>query len=150
MESRWFELAWNMGQGIFCPSVGAEFWPHPQSKIATFFPKTISDFPQLRRIFFFFFFFFFRDHYYLLETMTHIRMILKCLCLSGMLGIIPSKITWLWGYILLPLLCSMLLISPNFDVNLIVFSQFLPGAFSQNCWEKPCGSYITPRFVPMW
>ena len=106
-------------------------------------------FSQLRRkvIFFFFLLFlettttyakhFFRDHYYLIwETMTHIRMILKHLCLSGMLGIIQS-ITWFWGYILLPLLCSMLLISPNFDVKLIIFSQFWPGAFSQNCWNKP-------------
>ena len=32
----------------------------------------------------------------------------------------------------------MSLISPNFDVKLIIFSQFWPGAFSQNCWKKPC------------
>ena len=30
----------------------------------------------------------------------------------------------------------MLLISPNFDVKLIVFFQFWPGA--QNCRKKPC------------
>ena len=30
----------------------------------------------------------------------------------------------------------MSLISPNFDVNLIIFSQFW-GAFSQNCWKRP-------------
>ena len=41
--------------------------------------------------------------------MTHIRMTLKHLCLSGMFGIIKSKITLFVGYILLPLLCSMLL-----------------------------------------
>ena len=30
----------------------------------------------------------------------------------------------------------MSLISPNFDVKFIIFSQFWPGAFSQNCWKK--------------
>ena len=39
---------------------------------------------------------------------------------------------------MLPWLCSMSLISPNFDVMSIIFSQFWPGAFSQNCWKKPC------------
>ena len=29
----------------------------------------------------------------------------------------------------------MSLISPNFDVKLIFFPQFWPGAFSQNCWS---------------
>ena len=62
----------------------------------------------------------------------HIRMIPKHLCLSGMLGRIKSKINWFCGYILLPLLCSMSLISPNFDVKSIIFSQFWSGAFSQN------------------
>ena len=33
-------------QGIFCPSLGAEFRPHSQSKIATFFPNTMSVFPN--------------------------------------------------------------------------------------------------------
>ena len=33
-------------QGLFCPSLGAEFQPHSQSKIATFFPNTMSDFPN--------------------------------------------------------------------------------------------------------
>ena len=32
----------------------------------------------------------------------------------------------------------MSLISPNFDIKLIIFSQFWTGAFSQNCWKKPC------------
>ena len=32
----------------------------------------------------------------------------------------------------------MSMISPNFDVKSIIFFQFLPGAFSQNCWKKPC------------
>ena len=31
----------------------------------------------------------------------------------------------------------MPLISPNFDVKSIIFPQFRPVAFSQNCWEKP-------------
>ena len=31
----------------------------------------------------------------------------------------------------------MSLISPNFDVKSIIFSQFMPGAFSQNCWKRP-------------
>ena len=53
--------------------------------------------------------------------MTHIRMILKHLCLSGMLGIIQSKNLILRIYFL-PLLCSMLLISPNFDVKSNIFS----------------------------
>ena len=30
-------------QGIFCPSLGAQFRPHSQSKIATFFPKVKRD-----------------------------------------------------------------------------------------------------------
>ena len=33
-------------QGLFCPSLEAEFRPHSQSKIATFFPNTMSDFPN--------------------------------------------------------------------------------------------------------
>ena len=32
-------------QGIFCPSPGAEFQPHFQSKIATFFPMPCLFFP---------------------------------------------------------------------------------------------------------
>ena len=31
----------------------------------------------------------------------------------------------------------MSFVSPNFDVKSIIFSQFWPGAFSQNCWKKP-------------
>ena len=31
----------------------------------------------------------------------------------------------------------MSLISPNFDVKSIIFSQFWPEAFSKNCWKKP-------------
>ena len=30
----------------------------------------------------------------------------------------------------------MSLISPNVAVKFIIFSQFCPGAFSQNCWKK--------------
>ena len=45
-------------KGIFCPSLGAEFRPHSQSKIATFFPNIMSDFPNTEFFFFFFFFFF--------------------------------------------------------------------------------------------
>ena len=33
-------------QGIFFPSLRAKFWPHSQSKIATFFPNTMSVFPN--------------------------------------------------------------------------------------------------------
>ena len=33
-------------QGLFYPSLGAEFQPHSQSKIVTFFPNTMSDFPN--------------------------------------------------------------------------------------------------------
>ena len=39
----------------------------------------------------------------------------------------------------------MSLISPNFDVKLIIFSQFWLGAFSQNCWKKPCTGFIRVR-----
>ena len=70
-------------------------WPH--------FSQYHVCFSQLRKVkkkkFFFFFFTFFWDHYYLWVTMTHIRMILKHLCISGILGIIQSKITWYWKYI---------------------------------------------------
>ena len=94
--------------------------------------------------------------------MTHIRMILKHLCLSDILHMIQSEITWFWGYILLHLLCSMSLISPKFDVNLIIFSQFWAGAFSQNCLKKPWMSYpvenkrknfsfnVTCKFIHFW
>ena len=41
-----------------------------------------------------------------------------------------------------PLLCSMSLISPNFYVKSIIFSQFWPGAFSQNCWKKPWAIHV--------
>ena len=33
-------------QGIFWPSLGAEFWPHSQSKIATFSPQNHVCFPN--------------------------------------------------------------------------------------------------------
>ena len=55
----------NRLQGIFSPSLGAEFWPHNQWKIATFSPQYHVWFSKLRKvtkqkkIFFFFFFFFF-------------------------------------------------------------------------------------------
>ena len=39
----------------------------------------------------------------------------------------------------------MSFISPNFEVKLISFSQFWPGAFSQNCWKKPCADYSQIR-----
>ena len=83
------------------------------------------------------FFFLFRDHYYFWETMAHVRLILKHLCLGGMIGIIQSKITWFWGYILLPLLCFITLISPNLMLSRSFLSQFWPGVLSQNCWKKP-------------
>ena len=42
-----------MVRGIFCPSEGAEFWPHSQLKIAkkfSFFPQYHVCFPQLRKV----------------------------------------------------------------------------------------------------
>ena len=55
-------------QGIFCPSLDAEFQPHSQSKIATFFPQYhVCFFPtgkskkKKKNIYFFF-----RDQYYIL------------------------------------------------------------------------------------
>ena len=36
----------NIYQGILCPFLGAEFRPHSQSKIATLFPNSMSDFPN--------------------------------------------------------------------------------------------------------
>ena len=37
----------------------------------------------------------------------------------------------------------MTLISPNFGVKWIIFSQFWPGAFSQICWKKPCSETVS-------
>ena len=79
--------------------------------------------------------------------MTHIRMILKHVCLSGMLGITQSKITWFWGYIFLPLLFSVSLISPNFDVKSIIFSQFWPGAIYQ-FWPGAFSQFWPGAFFP--
>ena len=103
--------------------IAEAFLPISRGRISAPFPIKNSHlfsqyhvhFSQLRKVkkkkifffFLFFFFTFFREHY-CWETMTHIRMILKHLCLSGMLGIIQSKITWFWGYILLPLLWSVM------------------------------------------
>ena len=58
--------------------------------------------------------------------MAQIRMIRKHLCIIGMLGII-----------LLPLLCSVSFISPNFDVKSVIFPNFGQGLFFQNYWKKP-------------
>ena len=55
--------------------------------------------------------------------MTHIRMIFKHVCLSGMPGIIQSKIT-LRIYILLPLLCST--VCPKFLPILMLSRSFFP------------------------
>ena len=38
----------------------------------------------------------------------------------------------------------MSLISPNFGVKLIIFAQFWPGTFSQNCWKKPSKTIVIP------
>ena len=125
-------------QGMFCPSLGAKFQPHSRLKIATFFPNPMSVFSNKEKVKKKKKITFFRDNYYLWETMTHIRMILKHLCLSGMLGIINSKITWFWGYILLPLLCSMSLISPNFDVKLkLKFPNLDQGPFPKIAGKSP-------------
>ena len=50
-------------QGIFCPSLGAEFRTHSQSKTAIFFPNTMSDFPikKMKKNVRFFFSFFFKE-----------------------------------------------------------------------------------------
>ena len=112
--------------GPFLPiSRGRISAPFP-IKNSHFFSQYHVWFSQLRKIFFFFFFFFFtfffKDNYYLWETMTHIRMILKYLCLSGMLGIIQSKITWF-----LPIL----MLSRSF------FPNFGQGPFPKNYCKRP-------------
>ena len=130
----------------FCFKFPGDFLPISRGWILATFPIENSHlfsqymyhvhFSQIKKIkknlFLLFIFYFFRDHYYLWETMTHIRMILKYLCFSGMLDIIQHKITWYWGYILLPVVNFT-----HFDVKSIIFSQFLPGAFPQNCWKNP-------------
>ena len=56
----------NTIQGSFCPSLGAEFRPHSQSKIAThFFSNTMSVFPNYKEKKFPFFFLLFLVYYYL-------------------------------------------------------------------------------------
>ena len=47
-----------------------------------------------------------------------------------------SKITWFWKYILLPLLYSMSLISPNFAVVLIIFFPILARGLFPKLLEK--------------
>ena len=42
----------------------------------------------------------------------------------------------------------MSLISPNFDVKSIFFSQFWPGAFSRKCWKRPCPANY-PHYNPV-
>ena len=37
-------------QGIFCPSLGAQFRPHSQSKIATLFPQYHVGFSQIKKL----------------------------------------------------------------------------------------------------
>ena len=60
------------------------------------------------------------------DTLTLVR-------LRGMLGIIQSKNNLILRIYFYPCrLFSMPLISPNFDVKSIIFSQFWPGAFPQN------------------
>ena len=74
--------------------------------------------------------------------MTHIRMILKHSCLSGMLGIIQSKITD-FKDIFLPLSSFFYAgISPNFDVKSIIFSQFWPGAFLKIAGKSPAFQWL--------
>ena len=69
--------------------------------------------------------------------MTHIRMILKHLCLSDMLGIIQSKITGFLGYILLPLLCSISLISANLMLSRSFFPILARGLFPKIAEKSP-------------
>ena len=80
-----------------------------------------------------------------MRKMTHIRMILKHLCLSGMLGIIRSKITWFWGYILLPLY-SMSLIS----VKLIIFPNFGQGPFPKIAGKSPAVYSLVATHIVQW
>ena len=80
--------------------------------------------------------------------MTHIKMILKHLFLSGMLGIILAKITWFLGYILLPLLCSMSFISPNFDVRSIIFFPILARDLFPKLLEKALMFELKRRTIP--
>ena len=56
-------------QDILCPSLGAEFRPYSQLKIATFFPIPCL-FSKLRKVKKILCFLFLRDHYYLWETMS--------------------------------------------------------------------------------
>ena len=74
---------------------------------------------------------FFRDQYYLWKTMAHIRH----LCLSGMLGIIQSEITISRIYFA-PLICSMLLIFPNFVVKSVMFFPILARGLFPKLQEK--------------
>ena len=88
-------------QGIFCPSLGAEFRWGPM-ETSHFLSQHYVRFSQIKKSkkkknFFFFFFFFFLETTSTYEKQWPISQ--WYLCLSGMLGIIQSKITWFWGYI---------------------------------------------------
>ena len=121
-------------QGICCLSLrgrNSRGWISVPCPIGNshIFPNTMSVSPNLRKEF--------GNNFTFLETtttyekqMTRSGMILKHLCLSGMAGIIQSKITWFWRYILLPLLCSMSLISPKLADKSIIFSQIWPFLFT--------------------
>ena len=47
---------------------------------------------------------------------------------------------------MLPLLCSMSLISPNFDVKSIIFSQFWPGSFPKIAGNSPAKAFRVSEF----
>ena len=124
----WTDSSWAVGsmylhRGLSAHLLGPNFGPIPERKQPPLFPISCLIFlikkskENKQNIF--------RDFFYLSETMIHIRMILRHLCLSGMPDIIQSKITWFWGYSLLPLLCSKSLISPNFGVKSIIFFPIL-------------------------
>ena len=61
----------ELKQSFICHTCGAKFRHHSQWKIATFFPIK-----KVKKLLFF------RDNYNLWESMTHIRILLKHLCLA--------------------------------------------------------------------
>ena len=68
-------------------------------------------------------------------------MILKHLCLSGMLDIIQSKITWFWGYILIPLLCSVVNFSQFWCYLVLHFFPILDRGLFSKLLEKALRCY---------
>ena len=133
---------WHNYSGDFLPiSRGRISAPFPIENSHLFSQYHVC-FSQLRKVKKIFFFTFFRDHYYSWETMTHIRMIVKHLCLSGTLDIIQSKITWFWGYILLSLFYVV-----NFSQFWCLSRSFFPnfglGPFPKIAGKSPVITYLS-------